>query len=402
MSIKDFLRAELKEKPLQSNTIYGAGQELNSDRNYDAIAKEGFEQNPLVNAIVTKYGEIFAGLPIVLEQVGRRGEVVKIIEQHPVLDLLNRPNDYQGKFSFLKEAFMYFFIAGSGFIKKGRPSDNAKPVQLWNIVPNAIFPVSANLYGEIAGFKYNVNQERVRKEDVIYIKSFNALKAEDGFSAIKSAGILIDTYNAMMRWNYSLSQNAGIPPMVVKSKSGKFTEEQKSRIEETLSRKVNGWNNAGKPLLQDGEAEFQVLGIKPTEAQWLESMQDIWRQICVALGSSPELWGSEKGATFSNRAEAMKDLYLNTILPKAQVFYDALNYQLLPDFERTGLRLVVDKAQIDALSESQDSLYKRVVDVFDKGIIGQGEARTELGFPVDVPSGDMVYLPSNKVPLSEE
>ena len=75
---------------------------------------------------------------------------------------------------------------------------------------------------------------------------------------------------------------------------------------------------------------------------------------------------------------------------------------LLPDFERTGLRLVVDKAQIDALSESQDSLYKRVVDVFDKGIIGQGEARNELGFPVDVPKNDMVYLPSNKMPMSEE
>jgi HK97 family phage portal protein len=273
---------------------------------------------------------------------------------------------------------------------------------LWNIVPNAIDPVALNSYGEIKEFRYTQNSQNVPKSEIVYIKSFNALQSEAGFSSVKASGILIDTYNSFMRWNYSLSQNGGIPPMVIKPKTGALTAERRAQIETQLARKVNGWNNAGKPLIQEGDAEYQILGIKPVEAQWLESMQELWRQICVAMGSSPELWGSEKGTTFNNRAEAMKDLYLNTILPKAQIFLDAINTQLLPDFANSqGLRFIVDKGQIDALNESQDALWNRVRGVFNDGLISTGEAREEIGFDENVPHADTFFMPSNKVPITE-
>jgi hypothetical protein len=98
----------------------------------------------------------------------------------------------------------------------------------------------------------------------------------------------------------------------------------------------------------------------------------------------------------------MKDLYLNTILPKAQIFLDAINTQLLPDFANSqGLRFIVDKGQIDALNESQDALWNRVRGVFNDGLISTGEAREEIGFDENVPHADTFFMPSNKVPITE-
>lgn len=405
MSFIEFIKLQFKEKPLQGNFIYGKGQAIETADKYDAIAKEGFQDNPLVYAIISKLSDISGGLPYVFERYDSKGETIELIENGELYDLWNNPNDMQGAFQFRKDMAAYFYLAGVAFIKKGRKSDSSKTNMLWNIQPDAIEPISMNSYGEIANYRMKLNSENIRKEDVIFLKSFNPLKPESGFSMVKASGLLIDTYNAMMRWNLSLAQNGGIPPMVVKPKGAKFTTEQRSQIEDNLKRKVMGWNNAGKPLIQDGEADYQILGIKPAEAQWLESMQELWRQICVSLGVSPEIFGSEKGTTFNNRAEAMKDLYMNVILPKANILTDAINTQLIPEFygrpnSRGGVRLSIDKSQIDALNESQDALYNRMDKAFNSGLVSVGEARQEMGYATDAPHSDLFYMNANKTPIA--
>ena len=401
MRFIEFLRKETKEKPIQSNQVYFAGQQMNQEATgkYIDIAKEGYMGNPLVRAIFNKQGDIFAGLPIILEKRGKDGW--EEVSDHKIINLLKEPNDNQTGRQFLKDMFIYYRLAGYCYVKKMRSSDNKPPVMLYNIVPNAYTPIAGSISGDVVAFTVEADQSRITKKEVIYIKSFNPLYAEQATSAVQSAGILIDTYNAMMKWNLGLMQNAGVPSILIKSQQ-KLQEEQKDSILKKFSRDHAGWKNSGKPIIQDGSNfEVSVLGIKPTEAQFLESMQELWRQICVALDMPPEIMGSEKGTTFNNRDAAMKDVYMNLILPIAEIILGTLNMQLVKEFEPNGnYRLSIDKAQIEALHESQDAIWKRSQNAFNTGLLNVQEARDEMGFGSEnVPHAETFFMPSNKIPL---
>jgi phage portal protein BeeE len=91
----------------------------------------------------------------------------------------------------------------------------------------------------------------------------------------------------------------------------------------------------------------------------------------------------------------MKDLINTAVIPRANIFIEAFNKQLVPDYG-DNLKLEIDKNQIELLQESQNEMYDRVIKAFDAGLLSVGEARSELGKDTDVEHKDAFYMNSGK------
>ena len=85
-------------------------QPIWTPRDYAAFAREGFMGNAIVYRCVRMTAETAASVPLLLY----RGE--EEIPDHPLLDLINRPNPIQVGPEFLEALFGHLLVAGNSYI----------------------------------------------------------------------------------------------------------------------------------------------------------------------------------------------------------------------------------------------------------------------------------------------
>ena len=83
--------------------LFGAGRPAPTPRRYDSLAREGFQKNAIVFRCVNLIAESAAAIPWQLfrGRGGRRRE----LPDHPLLDLLAKPNPTQGGASFFQAVY---------------------------------------------------------------------------------------------------------------------------------------------------------------------------------------------------------------------------------------------------------------------------------------------------------
>jgi hypothetical protein len=139
----------------------------------------------------------------------------------------------------------------------------------------------------------------------------------------------------------------------------------------------------------EGGWKWQSFAITPKEMEFLNSKKITMREICAAYKVPPELLGDNENKTYSNIKEARKALYQEAALPLLGKFKSALNRELVPMFDKSGVYLDYDVSGIDALSEDLDSLWERVLSAKREGTITRGEAREEMGYG-ELPGEDVL------------
>ncbi|MBP9756516.1 MAG: phage portal protein, partial [Phenylobacterium sp.] len=90
-------------------------------------------------------------------------------------------------------------------------------------------------------------------------------------------------------------------------------------------------------------------------------------------------------STYNNVREAKLELWEDTILPLLDKATDALDAWLCPQFGE-GLRLGVDLDDIPALEPRRETKRKSTVELLEKGVIDEDEAREALDYG-DRPAG---------------
>ena len=99
MAQKTFLQRLLNVQPIEqknSNMMgyFGVGTEEAKTYKYQDLAKEGYLKNAIVYRCVNEISKGASAVPFVV----KAGD--QIIEQHPLIDLLNRPNPLQSYSEF--------------------------------------------------------------------------------------------------------------------------------------------------------------------------------------------------------------------------------------------------------------------------------------------------------------
>lgn len=384
---------------------YGLSQPVRTPRRFDKLASEGYIQCPPVFRAVNIIATACAGIPWQLFQrkasrtAGKgtkgRSKHGEQIDQHAVLDLLERPNSDQGGAKFMEAYVSYLYVAGNSYVWANAPKGGT-PVELWTMRPDRMRVVPDEKQF-VSGYTYEVNGKAITfdKPSMLHTKMFAPLDDWYGLAPLVVAARAIDIRNAGGDWNLSLLQNSGRVPGFFVSKE-RLGDTQFERMREQLIDRYTGTRNVGLPgLLEDG-VTWVANGMPPTDMDWGNLSADQSRDIAMALGVPAELLGDNRAKTFSNYQEARASLYTETVLPLMDMVRDEFNRWLVPMYD-TSLYLDYDREDIEALQEERGRLYQWVGQA---KFLTINEQRDILGYP-ERPEGDVIVVPLASAPLDE-
>ena len=345
--------------------IENGGRPRWTPRDYAALAREGYARNAIVYRAVRLIAESISSLCFVLyEGASERDE-------HPLLDLIRRPNPRQDGASFLEGVVSHLLLAGNAYIEAvilGAESAHELQVrELYALRPDRMKLVPGP-DGWPQAYDYTVAGRTVRFDQgaalppILHLIVFNPVDDHYGMSPLEAAAVAIDTHNAAAGWNKALLDNAARPSGALVYSAGDgvlLTDMQHERIKREFAEQYQGVSNAGRPLVLDGGLDWKPMSLSPREMDFLEAKHAAAREIALAFGVPPMLLAIPGDNTYANYQEANRAFWRQTVLPLAARIGCALTHWLAPAFG-DSLALAADADRIEALASDRAALWQRV------------------------------------------
>jgi HK97 family phage portal protein len=332
-------------------------------RDYAALAREGYQCNAIVHRAVRLVAEAIGSLSFVLYDGAAE------LNDHPLLDLLARPNPRQDGASLLEALSAHLLLSGNAYVEAvgidGETAPNVR--ELYALRPDRM-KVVPGPDGWPQAYEYTVNGTSVRFDQsaplppIVQLTLFNPLDDYYGLSPLEAAAVAVDTHNAAARWNKALLDNAARPSgaLVYDGPEGAvMSDAQFERLKRELADQYQGAGNAGRPLLLEGGLDWKAMSLSPKDMDFMEAKHSAAREIALAFGVPPMLLAIPGDNTYSNYQEANRVFWRQTVLPLGNRIAGALAHWLAPAFG-AGLSLVADTDRIEALSPDRAALWDRV------------------------------------------
>ena len=412
MAEQTFFQRLFNRNVEQKNTnmmgYFGVGTSDIKTYKYQDLAKEGYLKNAIVYRCVNEISKGASAVPFVI----KAGD--QIIEQHPLIDLLSRPNPLQSYSEFFNSLYGYLLLSGNAYVLK-IGGETGPPQELHQLRPDRIEIKGSgnaipNKYNYMVNGRvqetYEVDQDS-GFSDLKHIKLWNPLDDYYGLSPMSAAAVEIDQFNMASKHNVNLLNNGARPSGAVIFKpqddqgfAVNLTESQRQQLLTDLNSRFTGTNNAGRPLLLEGDFDWREMGLSPKDMDFLNLKHMSATDIAMCFGVPSQLVGVPDAQTYANVAEARLALYEETIIPHLRKIASDLNEWLVPMFD-DRLSLEFDIDAIPALSERRRKIYENVTSAVREGIMTRNEAREIIGLqPVD--GADDLYISATLFPLTDE
>jgi HK97 family phage portal protein len=340
-------------------------------RDYAAFAREGFMQNAVLYRSVRMIAEAAASVPLLLY----RG--TEEIAEHPLLDLLARPNPACSAPDLLEACYGFLLVSGNAWLEAVAVGGSIR--ELHPLRPDRMRVVPGpDGWPEAHEYTANGKTTRLAGEAVpgvariLHIKLFHPLSDHYGLSPIEAAASAVDIHNTASRWNKALLDNSARPSgaLVYTSRDGNLTAEQYDRLKAELEQGFQGAARAGRPLLLEGGLDWKSMSLTPKDMDFIEAKHVAAREIALALGVPPMLLGIPGDNTYSNYQEATRTFWRSTVLPLVSRTAKSLFLWLAPalagvrpsgsDTVAPPLDLRPDLDAIEALSTEREALWSRI------------------------------------------
>ena len=401
-----------KESDIKNNSdmvgYFGVGTEEPKAYKYQDLAKEGYLKNAIVYRCVNEIAKGASSVPFIL----KNGD--QILDVHPLIDLLNRPNPLQSYSEFFSSLYGYVLLSGNAYVLKVG-SELGSPRELHQLRPDRINikgggnPIPEKyeyiINGKIQN-TYLVDQENGWSE-LKHVKLWNPLDDYYGCSPLSAAALEVDQHNMSAKHNVNLLNNGARPSGAVTFKpkddqgfAVNLSESQRQQLLTDLNNRFSGVGNAGRPMLLEGDFGWIEMGLSPKDMDFLNLKHLSATDIAMCFGVPSQLVGVPDAQTYANVAEARLALYEETIIPYLKKIASDLNEWLIPMFD-DRLTLEFDIDSIPALSERRKKIYENVTSAVREGIMTRNEARERIGLePLE--GGDGLYISANLFPLGDE
>ncbi len=329
-----------------------------SNRGFASLVNQGFAKNPVVYRCVRLIAEAANRVPLVIEENGRR------MDEHPLADLLGRPNGRQSGGEMLEAVFAYLQTAGNAYLQAGVVDGEVKalfclrPDRMRVVAGGDGWPVA---YDYTAGGKTTrLRQDSLPVPAVLHMALFHPLDDHYGMGPLEAAQTSLDIHNAAGQWNKALLDNAARPSgaLVYSAAGGNLTAEQFERLKVELEQGFSGASNAGRPMVLEGGLDWKTIALSPRDMDFIEAKNAAARDIALAFGVPPMLLGIPGDNTYANLAEANRALWRQTLIPLVLRVAEDLSNWLSPAFG--GAVIKANFEAVEALAEDRAALWARV------------------------------------------
>jgi len=358
---------------------HGGAQAAWSARDTVSLTRAGFAGNPVGFRSVKMIAEAAAAVPLVLQDRARR------FDEHPLLDLLRRPNGAQGQADLLEALFGQLLLSGDGWVEAVQ-GEGQMPLEL-HVLRSDRMAVVPGPDGWPVAYDYAVGGRKHRFDvsgpvpPVCHIRSFHPQDDHYGFSPMQAAAMAVDVHNSASRWSKALLDNAARPSGALVWRGGDgqgaMADEQFRRLSDEIEANYQGARNAGRPMVLEGGLDWKPMGFSPSDMEFHKTKEAAAREIALAFGVPPMLLGIPGDATYANYQEAHRAFYRLTVLPLAGRVAAALS-EWLSRFTGEALELKPDLDQVPALTAERDAQWARVSAA---DFLSDAEKRAALGLP---------------------
>ncbi|QQR37960.1 phage portal protein [Devosia rhizoryzae] len=329
-----------------------------SGRGYASLVNQGFMRNPVVYRCIRLIAEAANRVPLTVVADGQK------VADHPLAELLARPNGRQSGAELLEAVYAYLQTAGNAYLQAGivdgavRTLFVLRPDRMSVVAGRDGWPVAYDY--KAGGRATRIGQEPLPVPGVLHLALFHPLDDHYGMAPLEAAQTSLDIHNASAQWNKALLDNAARPSgaLVYSAAGGNLTEDQFSRLKGELEEQFSGAANAGRPMVLDGGLDWKAIAMSPREMDFIEARHAAARDIALAFGVPPMLLGIPGDNTYANLAEANRALWRQTLVPLVVRVAEELSGWLGPAFD--GAEVVPDFDGVEALADDKASLWARV------------------------------------------
>lgn len=380
-------------------------------RDYKNFAEEGYAKNVILFRCIFEIAKACSTVPLLLVDRKKGKEEAT---DHPLMDLLDRPNPIQGGSALLESHYSYKMIAGNAFLEGVRPQPNLPPKELFSLRPDR-FSIRPNPNGFPGQYIYTVGARPKifevdfvsGKSDIFHDRTFNPTSDWWGMSAIEPGGMAIDQHNEANIWNMKSLQNSAVPTgalelQQIKKKDGStafpiLKKEQFDTISRRLDERISGSGASGVrgPIFLEGGFKWIQMALSQVDMDWGGGLDRAARNICHSVGFPPQLLGIPGDNTYSNYKEARLALYELTVLVMVNITISGLNNWLVPMFD-PRLKLVMNLDQIEALAPRRLEVWEKIS---KSNFLTINEKREAVGYDLVGSEGDVILVPVGVVPL---
>ena len=340
--------------------IHAQGEARWTRRDYPTLAREGFMRNPIVHRSVRLIAETASAIPWLLY------EGVAEIEAHPLIDLLERPNQRQAGATFFEALYGHLLLAGNAYVELVDAGSGVRELHL--LRPDRV-SVAMDASGWPSALQHREGSARrsvplglAEGGGAAHLTLFHPLDDHYGFPPLEAASMALDTHNAAGTWNKALLDNSARPSgalVYAPKDGGNLSDEQFDRLKAELEEGYSGARRAGQPLLLEGGLDWKAMALSPKDMDFIEAKHSASRDIALAFGVPPMLLGIPGDNTYANYQEANRAFYRLTVLPLVARTAKELSVWLAGPFGE-DLRIWYDADRIEGLSSERDALWKRV------------------------------------------
>ena len=341
-----------------------------------AFAREGYARNAIAYRCVRLIAEAAASAPL---HVGP--------SDHPLAQLLARPNPEQTGVELLEAFYGHLQVAGNAYLEAASIGE-AAPSELYVLRPDRM-SVVPGADGWPVGWEHRAgsNVRRFERDPIsndapiLHFKLFNPTDDWYGLSPMEAAAFSIDIHNAGGAWNKALIDNAARPSgaLIFTGAGGadRLSEEQFQRLKQELEDMHVGAANAGRPMLLEGGLEWRPMSLSPADMDFTAARHGAARDIALAFGVPPMLLGIPGDNTYSNYREANLAFWRQTALPLAQKAARAIEAWIGDRWPQAGPAAVtVNIENVPALTLEREALWARIGAA---GFLSEGEKRRLAG-----------------------
>ena len=358
---------------------------LLSKRSVRAYEPAGGPQNSIVmlrppvagvavdEAKALTYSAVWGCVRIIAETIGMLPwRVLESVEEgkRPAPDhnldyvLSRKPNGEMVPFSFKETIVAHAVLWGNGYaeIERTRGGDIAA---LWPITPDRVTPDRDNS-GRLI---YRVSQADggaidIKPANMFHLKGLG-FDGTVGYSVVQMAKEAISLGLATQEYGASFFGNGAIPGGVIEQKAegGKaLGPDGIKNLLKTWNKKNRGSDKAHKTEFLDAGLEYKTIGVKPEEAQFLESMKFQVNDICRWFRVPPHKLADLTRSTFNNIESQNIDFVVDTIMPWAIRLEQEANFKLFRRSESKFFTKLNLMSLLRGDSKSRGEFYKTMLD----------------------------------------
>jgi len=350
-----------------------------------------YYSSSITAAIVNSTSEMIAGEALIIEEEDDRDLEARVKLQN----FMNRANGNESLHEVIKKLAFDFKLQGGFALNIVWSKDRTQIAEIYHVDVSKLRCARPNEFGKTPGYYISSDWTNTRKNKPYYVPAFNA---NDRTSAnqIMYSGLYSPNMNSYYTPDWASCTNWGLidariseyhlnaissgfsGSFMVNFSNGVPTREERHQIEQSLTDKFTGQNNAGKFILtfsDDKTRTPEVQAITPSDLdkQYLALQELLTSNILSGHRvTSKTLMGIDTANGFSSNTDEIinaANFYLNTVV---KPFQDQIVKQLRKIFHINNMDMPVNFVQLKPITVQFDSKTIREVMTTD-------EIREELG-----------------------